>query len=130
LPLTQAMKSAIDDRLTEQERTTLRLYRNPTASGLGRQVRLSVQYAVGAGIFLGLAIWLNEPLYAIVVYGVFILWMLVRLRGARTIAAVTPRIIEKYESEIKALKSSGEGAVTNRTHSIPESRTSASSRDE
>lgn len=98
------MKSEIDDYLTEQERAVLQLYRNSKSSGLGRQLRLSVQYAIGAGIFLGLAIWFNQPLYAVVVYVVFLLWMIMRLRGARTIAGVMPRIIDKYESEIRELK--------------------------
>jgi len=100
------MKSEIDSKLTEHERTILKLYQNPKASGLGRQIRLSVQYAISAGIFVVLAIWWHQPLYAIVVYVLFVLWMLIRLRGARAIAGAMPHIIEKYESAIKELKSS------------------------
>lgn len=100
----KTMKSEINEKLTEREREVLRLYRNPEASDLGRQIRLSVQYAVGAGIFLGLALWRNQPLYAIVVYVVFVLWMLIRIQRARALAGVMPRIIEKYESEVKELK--------------------------
>lgn len=63
-----------------------------------------MQYAIGAGIFVALAISENEPLYVIAVYVVFILWMVIRLRGARAIAGVMSRIIGVYESQIGELR--------------------------
>ena len=98
-------KSQIDDKLTEQERTILSVYRTPKVSDLRRQIRLSVQYAIGTGIFLGLAIVDDEPLWGIVVYAVFVLWMIVRLCGMRRVVGIMPRLIEKYETEIAELRS-------------------------
>lgn len=104
------MKSGIDDELNERERALLRMYARPAGSEFRRQVRLSFQYAVGAGIFLGLALWKNQPRFAIVGYVIFLLWMLIRLRAARRAVGVMPGIIEKYERRIELLKSGGEAA--------------------
>lgn len=92
--------SAIDEELTPVERTILAAYRSPSAGELRRQVRLSVQYAVGAALFLYLSFSSNQPLYGLVVYAMFIAWMAVRLLGARRIAGVMPQIIDKYEKQI------------------------------
>ncbi|MCD4728671.1 MAG: hypothetical protein K8R46_13480 [Pirellulales bacterium] len=99
------MKSEIEYKLTEKERHILGLYRNPKASDFRRQIRLSVQYAISTGIFLGLAIWWNQALYALVVYVTFVFWMFLRLRGAYRVSGIMPTIIEKYELEIAKLRS-------------------------
>jgi hypothetical protein len=98
------MKSEIDDKLSQRERIILQMYRNPKSSDLRRQIRLSIQYAVGTGIFLVMGIRLENPLYSIIIYGALLLWMVLRLVGARKLVGVMPGIIDKYESEIHELK--------------------------
>jgi hypothetical protein len=90
--------------LSEVERAVLRTYIDPAASGISRAVRLSLQYATSAGIFVFLAIWQDNPLWSLAVYAIFLLFMAVRLVGARRIAGIMPGIIRKYEERISALE--------------------------
>lgn len=99
------MKSEIEDKLSQRERTILQMYRNPKSSDLRRQVRLSIQYAIGTGIFLVMGIRSGNPLYAIIVYVALLLWMGLRIAGASKLVGIMPEIIEKYESEISELRS-------------------------
>jgi len=39
---------------------------------MGRATRLSIQYLVGAGVFIALAVAYDEPLFALVTYGTFV----------------------------------------------------------
>ena len=96
-------QSLIDDELTPMERKVLAAYRSPTRH-IRRQIRLSVQYAVATGLFAYLSVSTGQPLYGIVVYVVFLLWMAARLFGAWRIAGTTPKIIEKYEARIADLR--------------------------
>ena len=99
------MESVIASQLTDQERKVLQAYRQPSARDLRRLIRISVQYALAAGIFLVLAIHDGQPLYAIAIYVIFVLWMIVRVAKARLLVGVMPTIIEKYEAEIRRLAS-------------------------
>jgi hypothetical protein len=99
------MQSVLEDKLTGQEIKILSAYRNPKSSNLSKQIRLSIQYAIAAAIFLVLAIKNQQPLYSIGVYIIFLLWMFVRLLVARRIVGIMPGIIEKYELEIARLRS-------------------------
>jgi len=56
------LPSRIDSRLTPNERRVLSMYSNPEYSGVGRTVRLAVQYALRAGLFTVLCIERDEPL--------------------------------------------------------------------
>ena len=96
--------SGIDSQLTDHEHQVLAIYRDPARSGIGRGIRLSIQYAIGAGIFLVAAIVTGNPWWSVVVYGVFVAWMAVRVLGARRLAGVMASIIEKYESRITELQ--------------------------
>lgn len=96
-------KSVLDDELTPKEREVLRAYRSPSRADIRRQVRLSVQYAIGSGIFACLGLSTNRPIYGFVVWAIFILWLVMRLRGAWRVAGLMPAIIEKYEARISAL---------------------------
>jgi hypothetical protein len=91
--------------LSSSERAVLRTYTEPGASGIGRAVRLSLQYALGSGLFVGLAIWLNNPWWSLTSYATFLAYMAIRLRGANRIAGVMPGIIAKYEARITELES-------------------------
>ena len=94
---------ALND-LTEQEQRVLELYRHPNRSDMRRLVRLSAQYALGAGILAVLAITQRQPLYAVAVYAIFLAFVLIRLRGARRLAGVVPSIIGKYDRELATLR--------------------------
>jgi hypothetical protein len=98
------MKSEIDDELTDRERRLLAVYLAPSKSDLRRLTRLSIQYAIGTGVFMALAILEHQPLYALVVYVVLVVSLMLRVIGGSTISRVVPGIINKYESNIAALK--------------------------
>jgi hypothetical protein len=63
-----------------------------------------VQYVIGSGIFAYLGLSTNRPIYGFVVWAIFILWLVMRLRGASRAAGIMPAIIEKYEARIIALQ--------------------------
>jgi hypothetical protein len=90
----------IAEDLTESEK--LYLERSSNSSG-GRIVRLSIQYAVGAGIFVYLCLSANEPLYVLPVYGVLISVLIVRVVGAFKARRSFKGIIEKYEAKLQDL---------------------------
>jgi len=96
------MKASID--LSPEEQRVLDNYLKPSESGIPRATRLSIQYAIGAGLFLIMAIWQNEPLYALGTYGVFLIYMLLRIIGAKRVVGIMPGIIEKYEKRIQELE--------------------------
>ncbi len=95
--------SAIDASLSDREKAVLDAYRDPHR-GIGRATRMSVQYAIGAAIFLYLAISTNDPRWSLVVYAIFVCYLIVRLIGARRMAGAMPSIIEKYEARIRQLE--------------------------
>jgi hypothetical protein len=90
--------------LTPEERRVLALYMNPRSSDLRRALRLSVQYAIGAGFFIALAIFYDEPRYSVGAYAAFLMFLVLRLLGARKLAGVMPRVIRKYEERITELE--------------------------
>ncbi len=96
--------SRIESRLTDDERRVLGLYRDPNASDYRRNIRLSIQYAVGTGVFLAAALVTGNAWWSLVVYGTFVAFLFVRLVGMRRIIGVMPSIIEKYESRIEELE--------------------------
>lgn len=98
------MRSQIDDQLTKEERTILEMYRNPKDNDIQKQIHLAFKYAIGTGIFLGLAIILNQPYYSIGIFVTFLAFLIIRIIGAKKIAGIMPKIIEKYEKTIKDLK--------------------------
>ncbi len=95
----------VDNVLTQHEKEVLQCYRIPQSYGIRLQILLTAGYASGTGIFLGLAIWEDQPLYAIVIYGVFIIWMLMRILAIRRFSRHMPRILYKYDSKLAELES-------------------------
>ncbi|HEX4131678.1 MAG TPA: hypothetical protein VHZ24_16700 [Pirellulales bacterium] len=89
---------------TPDEQRVLASYRDPRNAGLGRLVRLSVQYAIAAGCFVVAAITTNNALWSLAVLAVFIGWMIVRILNAKNIARVMPAIIKKYDDHIAQLE--------------------------
>lgn len=100
------MPSRIDALLSPDERGVLSLYSNPKRSGIGRAIRLSIQYALGSGIFVAICLLEHEPLWVLPVYGLFVLALVVRLFAARKISGVMSGIIAKYEARIAELEAS------------------------
>ncbi len=98
------MKSEIDHQLTKEEKVVLEMYRNPKNSDIRKLTRLSIQYTIGTGIFLWLAIFLNQPLYSIAIFATFLAFLVTQIYGAKKIAGIMPNIIEKYENTIKSLQ--------------------------
>jgi hypothetical protein len=96
--------------LSPAEKRVLCMYFDPRNSGLRRATRLSVQYAIGSGIFVYLCLSENEPLWVLAVYGVFLAFMLVRIRNAKKIVGIMPGIIAKYEARIAELETSNDSA--------------------
>jgi hypothetical protein len=92
------------DDLSPSERAVLRSYIEPGASGFDRAVRLSLQYAVGAGMFTAAAILEHNAWWSLATYATFLAFLAIRLRGARHIANVMPGIIAKYEDRIRELE--------------------------
>jgi hypothetical protein len=105
------MPSRIDASLTSEEHRILILYSDPKRYGVGRATRLSIQYALGAGFFAAICILRHEPSWVLAVYGVFLLFLIVRILGARRVAGVMPGIIAKYEARIAELEASCDPAA-------------------
>jgi hypothetical protein len=66
--------------------------------------RSSIYCAVLAGFFLYLALARNEPRYAIGIFGMFVLYLAIRVYSARRVAGIMPRILERYEFRIAELE--------------------------
>jgi hypothetical protein len=99
-----------EEMFSPEERKILEMYRDPKSSGLGRAIRLSGQYLLGAGIFTCLAV-AYQSWYAIVTYVVFVAFVIVRLLGARRVVGVMPKILAKYEKRIAELEAGVESRV-------------------
>ena len=102
-PAASIVTSHLDSQLTPEERGVLALYRAGDATGMARAVRLSVGYALGAGVFVALALHRGEPLLVLPVYAVLLLVLAIRLVRGRRIAGRMPAVVAKYEAEIGRL---------------------------
>lgn len=90
--------------LTPEEQKVLAAYADPKKYGIGRAIRLTIQYLIGAGIFLALSILYGNPWYALGTYAAFIVYAAVRLLGAKRVAGLMPGILAKYENRIAELE--------------------------
>jgi hypothetical protein len=99
-------QSRIDSLLSPEERRIWTIYADPRYSGLDRAIRLSIQYAIGSGIFVWICLNEQEPLWVLAVYAIFLVFMTIRLIGAKRITGVMPAIIAKYEARIAELEGS------------------------
>jgi hypothetical protein len=89
---------------TAEERHILQQYRAPSRSGTARVIRLAIQYALGGGIFLYLAIAQKQPLYAIGIYVLLVGFLCARIFGARRLRDLMPQILRRYEERISQLE--------------------------
>lgn len=67
-------------------------------------LRSSIYCIVLAGLFLYLAIARNEPLYSIGIFGMFVVYLVIRIYSARRISGIMPRILQQYEFRIAELE--------------------------
>ena len=67
-------------------------------------LRSSIYCIVLAGLFLYLAIARNEPLYSIGIFGMFVVYLVIRIYSARRISGIMPRILQQYEMRIAELE--------------------------
>ncbi len=97
-------------QLTPKEREILQIYLHPSSSGVQPAIRQTIGYAVSAGVFLYLAISRSEPLYAIGIYVIFMLQLIIRLLKARVLVGVIPEILRRYETQFGELQQQLDGA--------------------
>jgi hypothetical protein len=97
-------------QLTPKEREILQIYRHPSNSRMGPAIRQTAGYAVSAGIFLYLAITRSEPLFAIGIYVIFMLQLILRLLKARVLVGVMSEILRRYETQLGELQQQLDGA--------------------
>lgn len=90
--------------LNPQEQSVVRRFSERQKSPIVILFRSSIYCTVLAGFFLYLALARNEPRYAIGIFGMFVLYLAIRLYSARRIAGVMPRILERYEFRIAELE--------------------------
>jgi hypothetical protein len=90
--------------LSPQEESVVRKFSESRKGGPGVLLRSSIYCTVLAGFFLYLALARNEPLYSIGIFGMFVLYLVIRIYSARRIAGIIPRILRQYESHINELE--------------------------
>ena len=90
--------------LSGQEQSVMRRFSESRKSGIAVLLRSSIYCVVLAGLFLYLALARNEPRYSIGIFGMFVVYLAIRIYSARRIAGVMPRILERYELHITELE--------------------------
>ena len=90
--------------LSPQEQSVVKRFGESKRSPLAVLLRSSLYCIALAGLFLYLAIARNEPLYAIGVFGMFVLYLAIRIYTARRVAGIMPRILERYQFRIEELE--------------------------
>lgn len=79
-------------------------FRESGKSAPGILLRSSIYCTVLAALFLYLALARNEPRYAIGIFGMFVLYLAIRVYSARRVAGIMPRILQRYEVRIAELE--------------------------
>jgi len=90
--------------LSPPEQSVLRRFNESKKGGLGVLFRSSIYCIVLAGLFLFLTLTRNEPRYSIGIFGMFVLYLAIRVYTARRVAGIMPRILERYEFRITELE--------------------------
>lgn len=71
---------------------------------VGILLRSSIYCTALAALFLYLALARNEPRYAIGIFGMFVLYLAIRVYTARRVAGIMPRVLQRYEFRIAELE--------------------------
>jgi hypothetical protein len=90
--------------LTPQERAVVRPFHDSKKTGVAWLLRSSIHCTIVAAIFLYLTLALNQPLYAIGIFAMFVLYLAIRVYSARRLAGIMPRILQRYEERIAELE--------------------------
>jgi hypothetical protein len=90
--------------LNPQEQSVVRRLGESKTSAISILMRSSIYCAALAGLFLYLALARNEPRYAIGIFGMFVLYLAIRVFTARRVAGIMPRILQRYEFRIAELE--------------------------
>ena len=105
--------------LNPQEQSVVRRFGESKKRGPAAMLRSSIYCAALAGLFLYLALARHEPRYSIGIFGMFVLYLGIRVYTARRLAGIMPRILERYELRIAELearlrKNDGDSASQNK----------------
>ena len=90
--------------LNPQEQSVVRRFDDSKRNGVSALLRSSIYCTALAALFLYLALSRNEPLYSIGIFGMFVLYLAIRVYSARRIAGIMPRILRQYEIRISELE--------------------------
>ena len=90
--------------LSAREQSVIRRFSESRRSGIAVLLRSSIYCVVLAGLFLYLALAQNEPRYSIGIFGMFVVYLAIRIYSARRIAGIMPRILQQYEFRIAELE--------------------------
>ena len=90
--------------LNPQEESIVRRLNQPRTTAVSVLLRSSLYCTVLAAFFLYLALARNEPRYAIGIFGMFVLYLAIRIYSARRVAGIMPRILQRYEFRIAELE--------------------------
>jgi hypothetical protein len=90
--------------LNRQEQTVVKRFRESKKGAPAALLRSSIYCTGLAGLFLYLALARQEPRYSIGIFGMFVLYLCIRVYSARRVAGIMPRILKRYESHIADLE--------------------------
>lgn len=89
--------------LTPKEQSVAQKLSDPKRNGVRLLLRSSIYCTALAALFLYLALR-DDARYAIGVFGMFVLYLAIRIYSARRIAGIMPRILQQYELRIMELE--------------------------
>ena len=90
--------------LNPQEQSVVRRLGEPKRNAVSILLRSSIYCTALAALFLYLALARDEPRYAIGIFGMFVLYLAIRVYSARRVAGIMPRVLQRYEFRIAELE--------------------------
>ena len=87
-----------------QEESVVRKFNESKRNSVSVLLRSSIYCTALAALFLYLALAREEPRYAIGIFGMFVVYLAIRVYSARRIAGIMPRILQQYEFRIAELE--------------------------
>ena len=87
-----------------QEEAVVKRFDESRKGGVALLLRSSIYCTALAALFLYLTLARNQPLYAIGIFAMFVLYLAIRIYTARQVAGIMPRILQRYERRITELE--------------------------
>ena len=84
--------------LSPEDRAIAAAYLDDPARQIRRQRRITVQYALGAGAVMGVALWADDVRLAVPVYLLLVLWLVLRQRALERRTRALRRILAAYDA--------------------------------